>query len=213
MPLNIISITTTLKTITTVAITFILLIACRSQNRQHLSVKAINDSVVTLTRHFQDTSKFEEAISLLDDAIKIDSNYYDSYAKKLFFETSLGDFKNASITSSRIIKFKPDSADLYFQRGFFKELTNDTISSKQDFGKAALLYKLALDTMNKRNPFWFTYWKYSAICLIMIGQDQIIRDFLKQNCTTALDSSIYDAKVLTKSRQELLMTIREKYMH
>jgi tetratricopeptide (TPR) repeat protein len=201
-----------LKIIATIATGFILLMACSNSNQQKLSVKAINDSVITLTNHYQDTSKFKQAIALLDDAIQLDSNYYDSYSKKLFFETAFGDFGSASKTSTQLIKFKPDSADLYFQRGIFKELINDSNSSKPDFSKAVLLYKLTLDTMNKRNPYWFADWKNLAVCLIMTGQEQIIRDFVKQNCRTAFDSSIYDIELLTKSKQELLRTLRSKYI-
>jgi tetratricopeptide (TPR) repeat protein len=200
------------KTKITFAVVLILLTACKNSNRHSLAVNAINDSVVKLTNHYQDTSKFNQAISLLNDAIRIDSNHFDSYSKKLFFETALGDFKAASSTSTQLIKFKPDSADLYFQRGLFKELTNDSISSKPDFSKAVLLYRLTLDTMNKRSPYWFADWKNSAVCLIMAGQEQIIHDFLRQNCKTAFDSSIYNVEVLSKNRNELLQTFRDKYI-
>lgn len=201
-----------LKTKGTFAIALILLIACKNSHQQKLSVKAINDSVVALTNNYQDTSRFKQAIGLLNQAIEIDSSYYDTYSKKLFFETALGRFENASRTATQLIKFKPDSADLYFQRGIFKELIHDSISSKPDFAKAVLLYKLTLDTMSRRSPYWLADWKNSAVCLIMAGQEQIIRDFLRQNCTTAFDSSIYDVEVLTRSKEELLQTMRSKYI-
>jgi len=175
-------------------------------------VDEINDSVITLTNHYQDTSKFKQAIRLLKDAIRLDSNHIESYKKMVFFEIALGDFNSATQTSTRLIKFKPDSADLYFQRGLFKELINDSLSSKSDFSKAVLLYKLTLDTLDKKSPYWFAYWKNSAACLILTGQGQIIHEFLKQNCKTAFDSSIYDYQVLSKNRNELLQTFRDKYI-
>ena len=211
-PLADTSITTILKTITIFAIAFVLLTACKNSNQQSLSVERINDSVIILTNHYQDTSKFKQAIKLLNDAILLDSNYFDSYIKKVFFETALGDFNGASKTSTQLIKLKPDSADLYFQRGLFKELINDSLSSKPDFSKGVLLYKLALDTMDKKNPYWFAYWKNSAVCLILAGQGQLIHDFLRENCKTAFDSSIYDVEVLSKNRTELLQMFRDKYI-
>ncbi len=201
-----------MKTKTAFATAFILLAACNNSNQQTLSVKEINDSVISLTNHYQDTSKFKQAINLLNDAIHLDSNHFESYCKKVFFETALGDFNSASETSTQLIKFKPDSADLYFQRALFKELINDSLSSKPDFSKAVLLYKLTLDTMDKKNPYWFAYWKNSAACLILAGQGQIIHEFLRQNCKTAFDSTIYDIQVLSKSRDELLQTFRDKYI-
>ena len=201
-----------MKTKTVFAAAFILLTACNEPKRQSLSVKEINDSVITLTNHYQDTSKFKQAINLLNGAILLDSNHFESYSKRVFFESALGDFDAATKSSTQLIKFKPDSADLYFQRGLFKELINDSLSSKPDFNKAVLLYKLTLDTMDKKNSYWFANWKNSAACLILVGQGQIIHDFLKQNCKTAFDSSIYDYKVLSKNRHELLQTFRDKYI-
>jgi len=201
-----------LKTKQALATAFILFTACNNSNQQSLSVKEINDSVITLTNHYQDTAKFKQAINLLNEAIHLDSNHFDSYSEKLFFETAVGDFESASTTSTQLIKMKPDSADLYFQRGLFKELINDSVSSMPDFAKAVVLYKTTLDTMNKKNPYWFAYWKNSAASLILAGQGQIIHDFLKQNCKTAFDSSIYDYEVLSKNRDELLQAFRDKYI-
>jgi tetratricopeptide (TPR) repeat protein len=200
-----------LKIKTAFATAFVLLTACNNSSQHSLSVRQINDSVISLTNHYQDTSKFQQAINLIDVAILIDSNDIESYRKKVFFETALGDFHAAVKTSTQLVKFRPDSADLYFQRGLFKELINDSLTSKSDFSKAVLLYKLTLDTMSKRNPYWFAYWKNSAACLILAGQGQIIHDFLKHK-TTAFDSSIYDINVLSKNRNELLQTFRDKYI-
>lgn len=65
--------------------------------------------------------------------------------------------------------------------------------------------------MDKKNPL-FAYWKNSAACLILGRQGQIIHDFLKENCKTAFDSPIYDYEVLSKNRDALLQTFRERYI-
>jgi hypothetical protein len=46
----------------------------------------------------------------------------------------------------------------------------------------------------------------------MAGQERIIHDFLKVNCTSAVDSSFYDIETLTKTKEELLKSIRIKYI-
>jgi len=191
---------------------FILLTSCNNSNPQSLTVNQINDSVISLTNQYQDTSKFLQAISIINSAIRLDSNHYESYCKKVFFETALGDFNGASKTLTHLIKLKPDSADLYLQRGLFKELNYDSLTSKPDFAKAVLLYKLTLDSMDNKNPYWLAYWKNSAACLILEGQGQIIHEFLKENCKTSVDSSIYDINILSRNRDELLQTFRSKYI-
>jgi len=66
--------------------------------------------------------------------------------------------------------------------------------------------------MDKENPYHFAFWKNSAACLILAGEGKIIHDFLKQNCKTSFDSVIYDVKLLSKNRDELLQTFRSKYI-
>jgi tetratricopeptide (TPR) repeat protein len=200
-----------LKTISLLAAVFILLTSCGHSSQKKVSVKAINDSVVLLTNHYEDTSKFKQAIALLDEAIQSDTNYFESYRNKFFFEAAIGDFENAVKTTTQLIKFRPDSADLYFQRGIFKELSNDSITSMPDFNKATLLYRLTLDTMNKKSPNWWYTWRIAAVCLTMAGQEQAFQDLLKAHCKTSFDSSLFQVEVLTKSKQQILQEIRSKY--
>jgi len=131
------------KTKTAFVIFLIFFTCCKSSNQKAVSAKDINDRVIVLTNNYQDTAKFKQALNLLNDAILLDGDYLDSYRKKVFFETALNDFIGALNTSTELIKFRPDSADLYFQRGLFKELTNDSLSARPDFIKAVLLYKQA----------------------------------------------------------------------
>jgi tetratricopeptide (TPR) repeat protein len=192
---------------------FVLVTACNSQGKRNISASLLIDSAASITKKYTDTSHFEDAIKLLEQATKIDSNNVEAYRKKFFFQASLGKFSDASKTLTYLIKFKPDSAELYFQAGIFHELNNDTIDTKQYFSKAILFYKTTLDTMDKKNPYWFYNWKCSAVSMIMAGQGYIIHDFLKKNCKTAFDSSIFDIETLSKSKEDMLQIIRAKYSH
>lgn len=188
-------------------------VSCNLSTRQTFSVKQLTDSTASITKDYSDTTKFRDAIKLLNQAISLDSNDLDVVSKKCFLEFSVGEFKNAEQMLTRLITLKPDSAELYAHAGFFKEFKNDTIESKKSFAKAILLYKATLDTMDKKNPYWMYDWKISAICAIMVGQEKIIRDFLKENCTSSFDSSFYDINTLTKSKEEILESVKSKYSH
>jgi tetratricopeptide (TPR) repeat protein len=192
---------------------FALATACNSPGKKNISTRLLIDSAASITKNYTDTSRFEDAINLLGQATTTDSTNMEAYRKMFFFQASLGKFSDASKTLTYLIKFIPDSAELYFQAGIFHELNYETLEAKQSFSKAILLYKAMVDTMDKKNPYWFYNWKCSAVSLIMVGQENIIHDFLKENCTTAFDSSIYDIETLSKSKEEILQTIRAKYSH
>ncbi len=176
-----------------------------------MSIKQLTDSATAITKHYTDTLKFADAIKLFNQAISLDSNNLNAYSKKFFLEFSLGNFRDAEQTLRKLILLRPDSAELFAYAGFFQEFRQDTIESKKSFSKAVLLYKATLDTMDRKNPYWLYDWKMSAICTIMAGQEKIIHDFLKENCTSAFDSSIYDVETLTKTKDEILQSIRTKY--
>jgi len=180
-----------------------ILVGCNLSSTKTFSAIELNDSAVAITNHYKDTSKFEQAIALLNKAIKRDSTIFDLYKNKYFFEISLGDYASAFQTNNRLLSFRPDSADLYFQAASFGQFLQDTIQAKSSFKQAAFLYKATLDTMKAGSPYYFYYWKLWACSMIMTGHEIIIHDFLRKNCTNSLDSAIYNPEMLNKSRQEL----------
>lgn len=179
------------------------LVGCISQVTIKPSAKELNDSAVTITNHFKDTSEFEEAIFLLKQAIEKDSTYFDLYKNKYFFEIAIGKFKSALITNRKLIEFRPDSADLFFQSAILEQYLLDTTVSERSFAKAEYYYKVTLDTMNANNPLYFYYWRLWACSMIMTGQGRIIHDYLKENCINGIDSSIYHPDLLSKTKSEL----------
>ncbi|MEJ0103882.1 MAG: tetratricopeptide repeat protein [Bacteroidota bacterium] len=190
---------------------FCLTVSCNFPGKQNVSVKQLTDSATSITKHYTDTTRFNDAIKLFDQAIFLDSNDLNSQSKKYFLEFSLGQFKEAEKCLIKIIMLRPDSAELYAHAGFFQEFRHDTIESKKSFAKAILLYKTTLDTMDRKNPYWMYDWKMSAICTIMAGQEKVLRDFLKEHVTSAFDSSFYDIETLTKTKEELLESVKTKY--
>jgi tetratricopeptide (TPR) repeat protein len=180
-----------------------ILTGCNDSSTKTFSAINLNDSAIAITNHYKDTSKFDQAIALLNKAIKQDSTIFDLYKNKYFFEATLGDYKSALKTNIRLITFRPDSADLYFQAATFEQFLQDTIQAKNSFTKAALLYKATLDTMSKNSPYYFYDWRLWACSMIMIGKETIIHDFLKENCTNSIDSVIYNPQMLNKTKQEL----------
>ena len=186
-----------------------ILFGCNNSAKR-ISAIELNDSAVAITKHFEDTSKYEQAIALLNQAIKQDSTIFDLYKNKYFFEVTLGNYKSALNTNNRLIAFRPDSADLFFQAATFEQFFQDTILAQKSFERAAILYKKTLDTMNAKSPYYFYDWRLWACSMIMIGQESIIHEFLKENCTNKIDSTIYHPEMLSKTKQELKQVMNKQ---
>lgn len=189
----------------------LLLAACTNKGSQKTSAKDLNDSVLVVTKDYKDTSQYKNAIELLGQAVKIDSNYFDSYSKRLFFEESLGQFNKAAKTLSKMVKLKSDSAELYLKLGVYEDVSGDTLSAKQSYNRSLPRYTILLDTMKNNHPERHNILNMLAINIIMLGQEEMLHDFLKENCKTKLDSSFMSAGILGKTKEELLEPLRKKY--
>ncbi len=190
-------------------LTICILLGCNNSTTR-ISAIELNDSALAITNHFEDTSKYEQAIALLNQAIKKDSTIFDLYKNKYFFEFTLGNYKAALKTNNRLIAFRPDSADLYFQAAIFEQYFQDTVLAHKSFERAALLYKKTLDTMNAKSPYYFYDWRLWACSMIMIGQESKIHEFLKENCTNSIDSTIYHPEMLSKTKLELRQVMNKQ---
>src|SRR5580658_916477 len=76
-----------------------------------LKAKKLKDSATLIAMHQQD---FVRAISLLDKATQIDSNYIGAYRNKLTFEMDLKHYDEALGVSLKILQLKPNNPDHYF---------------------------------------------------------------------------------------------------
>lgn len=194
-------------------IVFIILccfVGCNTNPLRNYSATRLNDSALSVTNHFKDTSKFTHAIYLLNMAIERDSTIFEVYKNKFFFEVSLGNYVSAIQTNKKLISFRPDSADLYLQDGIFSQYLLDTLQAKNSFVKATLLYKATMDTLKTNSPYFFYDWKMWAYSMIMTGHEDIIHEFLKKNCTNGIDSAIYNPQMLGKTKQALVDTINKR---
>ena len=192
---------------------FALLLACNTRRKQTNLAKDLNDSVVNLTKHYKDTIQFENAITLLNQAAKIDSNYFETYKNKLFFEESLGQFDKAAATLTRMIKMKPDSADLYLKLGLYKDAMGDSLAAVATYNRSLPRYTILLDTMSSDHPERRNVMNMLSINITMLGQEKMLRDLSNQNLNPKPDSFLMPPPFLIKTRKEILDAMQERYKH
>lgn len=190
----------------------VLIWSCNNITDQPITAPLLNDSVVRITKNFSDTTKYEQALDLLDQAINIDTNYFKSYANKLYFEESLGKFDNALETLVKMIKLKSDSAELYLKAGIYKDIIGDSVKAAEFYNRSLPRYTILFDTLKKDNPERNNVFNMLALNIIMLGHEKMFHDYLRDSCKTKLDSIFMRADVLGKTRNELLAEGRKKYI-
>jgi tetratricopeptide (TPR) repeat protein len=188
---------------------FFIIIACsqKQETKKYIPdprAKLLNDSAINLS--IQSPPKnFEKAVAILDEATKIDSNYYAAYNSKLTFQVTLNRFNDALITAKNLIRITPESSTAHTNTGFIYWHLGDSVSAIDHFTKANELFDKVLDTMKKSGIRYETALMNKGLLLILIGQQQKGNDILNNlhNKSDETNKWMFE-QVLNKSRAEIL---------
>ena len=208
---------TTLKFITTFLL--IALCSCGQNSTKHKVDPAaveLNNKAMTLVQSIDNPDSSTKAISLLDEATNIDSNYFLGYNNKLMFYYQLKQFDKAILTINKLIQLRPTAHDLYMMGGVLCERIGDTLSSKAYFQKSLAICNNVLDTINTKDRDHDMFLLNKAINLIMLGDEFEGNQLLKKLYDSQTDDALKEltASFMNKSKKELLNSMTEdKYSH
>ena len=171
----------------------------------------LNNKAMTLVRFIDNVDSSKKAISLLDNATSIDSNYFLGYYNKLMFFNQLKQFDKAVLTINKLIQLRPSAHDLYLTGGILYERIGDTISSKKYFEKSLTICNTVLDTMNKTNRDYEMLVGNEAVNLIMLGDEIKANELLKKLYDSQTDEALkkMTLSMMNTSKKELLASLRE----
>lgn len=163
----------------------------------------LNDSAMKVIVQRKD---YSEAISLLNQATQIDSDYYLGFANKLYFQLEEKQFDSALKTAKNLSRIKPGAPDYYVIIGVLNDLTGDSVSANKFYSEASTRYNAILDTMSSSNKEFDILSMNKAINLVLIGQQQrgneiLIKLYKKQN-----DSNYKEliASFMNKSKKKIM---------
>ncbi len=148
------------------------------------------------------------AISLLDKAIQVDSNYFVAYRNKLSFQLNLKHYDEALRTSLKILQLRPNNPDHYFTVGLLNDIQGDSYTSRKYFNESAKRYDKILDTMAVSNSGYDMLSMNKGINLIFLGEQQKGNDILKQLYIRQKESPFKEllASYMNKSKQDIIKT-------
>ena len=155
------------------ALFFLYLTACKehstAQNLINPEAKKMNDSAISVVVHTKD---YNRALTLLDEAIKIDHNYTVAYSNKTSFYVHLNQFDKALASAKQLIEINPKVPEYYVGAGLICARLNDTTSSKHYYSQATKLYDKILDTLNTTDKKYELCLLNKAFNLKLLGQEQ-----------------------------------------
>lgn len=208
---------TTLKFLTTFLL--IGLCSCGQKSAKHKVDHAaveLNNKAMTFVPFIDNADSAKKAISLLDKATTIDSNYFLGHFNKLMFFNQLKQFDKAVLTVNKLIKLRPAAHDLYLTGGILYEQLGDPISSKSYFEKSLAICNSVLDTMSTKNRDYKMLVGNKAVNLIMLGEQAKANELLKQlyDSQTNEEQKKWTASLMNKNKKELLeLWTGDQYSH
>lgn len=174
--------------------------------------RQLNDSACALTMNFIDSLRYVKAISLLNQATAIDSNYFNAYWNKFVFQNEIKQYGNSIETGKQLIKLKPNSPDTYGLLGTTYYLIGDSTSAKKYYNEALVLYDKVLDTMDVKNKSYGVETMLKGNTLIMLDRyeegNKILKRLYDREKDEILKSSIKMS--MNKTRREIIENIIQK---
>lgn len=162
-------------------------LSCKSsfaQEKIDPEARKLNDSAVgsrfSLAYHDYNQA-LEHSIDLLNQAIRIDSNYLTAYWNKFMFQNDLKRYKDAAVTGQQLIKLKPLNASIKYMVGETYDRMGDTITSAEYYRSSLSMLDNMLDTMKASdNKIYKSAIVNKAIVLILLNQPEKGHNILKE---------------------------------
>jgi tetratricopeptide (TPR) repeat protein len=176
----------------------------------------LNNQAMTLVAFIYNSDSSRKAISLLDKATAIDSNYFLGHYNKLMFFNQLKQFDKAVFTVNKLIQLQPTAHDLYLTGGVLYEQLGDTISSKSYFKKSLSICNSVLDTMNTKNRDYEMLVGNKAVNLIMLRDQAKANELLKKlyESQTSEEQKKWTASLMNKNKKQILeLWTSDQYSH
>ena len=152
-----------------------------AENKTNPAAIELNNKAMLLVPYLENSDSSRKALSLLEKATTIDSNYFMRYFNKLTFLSQLKQLNKAIATINKLIDLKPGANDLYMYGGFFYERTGDTVSSNSYFQKSLEICNQVLDTMSNNNTDYTMLVINKATNLIMLGEERKANESLEKS--------------------------------
>lgn len=159
---------------------------------------------------YKDSVKNNEALELIDRAIKIDDKYFSEYYSKTLFLSAKKDIDALLLNNSKMIELRPHQPFWIIQRGFFFDIKNDSNKAQENYNLGIRKYRELLKQKELNQDFNFRIEYISALeAKPDLKQVQIEMEKLKKDFPENEMVQSYIKEYKPKSKAELINSIWE----
>jgi len=170
------------------------------------AIKLNKIAMDTLIKGADRVKALAAAVTLLNKATEIDSNYFIGYSNKFSYQTELKEYDKALITGKRMMKLRPNNVTIKMQVGIVYEKTGDKVAAIQCYNQGLSIYDKLLDTMNVNNPAYKELLFEKASDLVLLHQEQkgysIMRELYDKEANTDI-KQMYK-QYINMSREDMI---------
>lgn len=123
---------------------------------------------------------YKRLMSLLDQALKNDSNYKIAYWSKFSYQCQWKKHTEAVVTGKKLLGFFPNQVVIKLAVAEQYDDIGDTIVAKKYYNEVLTVVNKQLDTMNVSNKDYTNTGLFKAEVLILLNQNDSVQRFLKK---------------------------------
>ncbi|MEO6976834.1 MAG: hypothetical protein ABI113_00605 [Mucilaginibacter sp.] len=170
--------------------------------------RKLNDSAINIVFRGipTDSGAYKNAISVLNQATNIDSDYYIAYKNRFSYQSALKQYGGALESAKHMLKLHPNDPNVLTLTGEAYEWTGDKKTATSYYEKALPNYNKLLDTMSIKNRGYSGFVISKATVLTLLNKkeqsDTYIKEVLKKD-TDPINKEFYEA-MSAYNRNDLL---------
>jgi len=136
---------------------FLSIISCKGQEKEKNRIKAEElvkqANELFMKSKLEEQTKLDSCITLINEAIKIDENYFNAYYTKSTFLTLKKDIRESIKNNEKMIQLRPDQPLWKIQRGLFFDIDGNTIEAEKNYAIGIKEYENLFKKTEFKNDF------------------------------------------------------------
>lgn len=136
---------------------FLSIIACKGQEKEECRIKAKElvkqANELFMESKLEEQTKLDSCITLINEAIKIDENYFNAYYTKSTYLTLKKDIKESIKNNEKMIQLRPNQPLWKIQRGLFFDIDGNSIEAEKKYAIGIKEYENLFKKTELKNDF------------------------------------------------------------
>ena len=136
---------------------FLSIISCKGQEKEESRIKAKElvkqANELFIESKLEEQTKIDSCITLINEAIKIDENYFNAYYTKSTYLTLKKDIKESIKNNEKMIQLRPNQPLWKIQRGLFFDINGNSSEAQKNYAIGIKEYENLFKKIELKNDF------------------------------------------------------------